>query len=108
MADITTGWTFGEASEMDWSSVGPGVDLKMLAGADERGIALFKFAPGYEGTVHEHVEAEFSYILEGELISMGVTMKPGGAYAAAGGTTHDEFRTDTGCTLVSVFAVPSS
>lgn len=108
MADITPGWTFAEASDIDWQNIGPGVDLKMLVGADGRSMALFKFAPGYVGTVHEHVEAEFSYILEGELISTGVTMKTGGAYAAESGTTHDEFRTDTGCTLVSVFATPTS
>jgi quercetin dioxygenase-like cupin family protein len=107
MTDIKQGWTFAEASEMDWQNVGPGVDLKMLAGANGRGIALFKFAPGYVGTVHEHGDAEFSYVLEGELISMGVTMKSGGAYAAETGTTHEEFRTETGCTLVSVFATPS-
>jgi len=33
-------------------------------------------------------------------------MTAGHAYAVQAGTTHDDFRTDTGCMLVSVFKVP--
>jgi hypothetical protein len=33
-------------------------------------------------------------------------MYPGHAYAVEPGTTHDQFSTETGCTLVSVFKVP--
>jgi anti-sigma factor ChrR (cupin superfamily) len=103
----TDGWTFGQSSEMEWQSMGPGVGIKMLAGAGGRTIALFRFEPGYVGAMHEHADAEFSYILEGDLVSTGVTMKPGDAYAAETGTTHEEFRTETGCVLVSVFALPT-
>jgi hypothetical protein len=107
MTASTAGWTFARSSEIDWQDLGPGVAMKTLAGADGRAIAMFRFEPGYTGAVHEHADAEFSYILEGELISTGVTMTPGDAYAAETGTTHDEFRTDTGCTLVSVFQTPT-
>ena len=106
MAETIKGWTFAESSEMEWQNMGPGVEIKMLAGANGRAIALFRFKPGYVGAVHEHADAEFSYILEGDLVSTGVTMKPGDAYAAEMGTTHDEFRTESGCILVSVFAMP--
>jgi len=107
MTTSTAGWTFARSSEIDWQELGPGVAMKMLAGADGRAIAMFRFEPGYVGAVHEHADSEFSYILEGELISTGVTMTPGDAYAAETGTTHDEFRSDTGCTLVSVFQTPT-
>jgi len=80
--------------------------MKALAAADGKMIATFQFQPGYSGDAHHHDEPEFSYILEGSLISQGTLMTAGHAYAAEAGTTHDDFRTETGCTLVSVFKIP--
>lgn len=97
------GWTFTDGESMDWTTVGEGVEMKSLGAADGRMIATFKFAPGYSGSVHQHDEPEFSYVLEGSMVSQGVTMHVGHAYAVEAGTTHDEFRTDDGCTIVSVF-----
>ena len=102
MTDVA-GWTFSDEAAIDWQNLAPGVAMKMMGGANGRMISLFKFDAGYVGTTHEHADAEFSYILEGELISNGVMMTTGHAYAAEAGTTHEEFRTDTGVTLVSVF-----
>ena len=98
------GWTFADAGGMEWQEMGPGVAMKMLAGANGRVIAMFKFDAGYVGGTHDHSDAEFSYVLDGSILSNGVLMEAGHAYAAQAGTTHDEFRTDTGATLVSVFA----
>lgn len=98
------GWTFADGEAMDWQQMGPGVAMKMLAGADGRVIAMFKFDAGYEGGAHDHRDAEFTYVLDGSIVSNGVQMEAGHAYAAQAGTTHDEFRTDTGATVVSVFA----
>ncbi len=107
MSNENEGWIFADEAAVEWMELGPGVAMKSLGGANGRMIALFKFDPGYSGATHEHADAEFSYVLEGELISNGVTMAAGHAYAAEAGTTHNEFRTDSGVTLVSVFAVPS-
>jgi len=101
------GWAFADEAAVEWMAMGPGVAMKSLGGANGRMIALFKFDAGYSGAAHDHTDAEFSYVLDGELISNGVTMSAGHAYAAEAGTTHSEFRTDSGVTLVSVFAVPS-
>jgi anti-sigma factor ChrR (cupin superfamily) len=101
------GWMFSDGEAMEWRSIGDGVAMKTLGIADGRMIATFKFDPGYVGGVHHHEEPEFSYILEGSMVSQGVPMGVGHAYAAQAGTTHDEFGTDTGCTLVSVFKIPS-
>jgi len=106
MTTISEGWAFADSTTIDWQPVGEGVAMKMLGAADGRVIAMFKFEPGYVGGTHEHADAEFTYLLEGELISNGVPMAAGHAYAARTGTTHSEFRTDTGATLVSVFASP--
>ena len=106
MGETPKGWTFADSSDVTWKTMGPGVAMKMLGAADGRVIAMFKFEPSFAGGTHHHDEPEFSYILEGEIISNGVAMAAGHAYAAEAGTTHDEFRTDTGCTLVSVFKMP--
>lgn len=98
-----TGWTFADGNAVDWSPVGDKVEMKTLAGADGRVIALFRFAAGYVGGTHHHEEAEFSYVLEGDLVSQGVDMSAGHAYGVQSGTDHTEFRSEGGCTIVSVF-----
>lgn len=101
------GWTFTDSAEVDWQPLGEGIAMKMLGVANGKTMTMFKFEAGYVGGSHEHTsEPEFTYILEGSMISNGVLMEAGHAYAAEQGTTHDEFRTDTGATLVSVFPVP--
>ena len=108
MSETPAGWTFADSGAMPWQMMGDGIAMKSLAAADGRMIATFQFQPGYVGGVHDHAEPEFSYILEGSLISQGVLMTAGHAYGVEAGTTHDDFRTETGCTLVSVFKVPGS
>ena len=100
------GWTFTDGEAMDWQPIAEGAGMKVLGIADGKMIATFKFDAGYVGGVHHHEEPEFSYILEGSMVSQGVQMEVGHAYAAQIGTTHDDFRTENGCTLVSVFKIP--
>ncbi len=107
MTDMTEGWTFSDQGAMEWQEMGPGIAMKMLGAANGRVMAMFKFDAGYVGGSHEHGDAEFTYLLDGEMVSNGVQMEAGHAYAAQAGTTHSEFRTDTGATLVSVFQMPS-
>ena len=107
MTDMTEGWTFTDSTSIDWTPIGEGIAMKALGEAEGRVIMQFQFAPGYVGGVHQHHDAEFTYILEGEMISNGVTMKAGHAYAVGAGTTHEEFRTDVGATVLSVFPKPA-
>ena len=44
--------------------------------------------------------------LKASMVSQGIQMEAGHAYAVEAGTTHDDFGTDNGCTLVSVFKIP--
>lgn len=46
----------------------PGVDMKILIQDEQTGLltALFRWQPGTELPLHEHVEVEQSYVLEGE------------------------------------------
>lgn len=111
MSDATnfdlTGWTITDSEDVEWQQLGDKVAMKMLAAADGTGIAIFKFEPGYRGAPHHHEQAEFSYVLEGTLLSNGAVLPAGAAYGAQAGTDHVEFGTDVGATLVSVFKLPS-
>lgn len=108
MTDAPAGWNFSDSGAMPWQPMGEGIAMKPLGAANGRMMASFQFQPGYVGGMHDHADAEFTYILEGSLISQGVVMTAGHAYAAEAGTTHDDFRTETGCTLVSVFQIPGT
>lgn len=101
-----TGWTFTDGDAAPWQEMGPGVEMKTLGMANGRLMAMFRFAPGYTGGAHDHGDAEFTYVLEGDLISNGIEMKAGHGYAAEAGTKHTGFESPSGGTVVSVFQVP--
>lgn len=106
MSDIP-GWAIANSNEEPWQTIGNGIAMKMLGMANGRMLALFKFEAGYEGGSHHHEDAEFSYVLEGSIVSNGVVMEAGCGYAASAGTDHTEFRSETGGVVVSVFKAPS-
>ena len=102
-----TGWTFSNEAELDWQSIGEGVAMKMMGVvADGRRMIMFKFDPGFAADSHEHLDSEFAYVLEGSVVSNGVLMEAGHSYAASTGTTHEEFRTESGATVLTVLPAP--
>ncbi|MGO3742082.1 cupin domain-containing protein [Kerstersia sp.] len=55
--------------DLPWKSTPtPGIDMKILMQDEETGLltALFRWQPGSVLGLHEHVEVEQSYVLEGE------------------------------------------
>ena len=107
MIDTTTdGWMFSDSDALAWQPLGDKIAMKMLGAADGKVIAMFRFEAGYVGGSHHHEEPEFTYVLDGDIVSNGVTMTAGHAYAAQAGTDHTEFRSEGGATLVSVFKAP--
>lgn len=55
--------------DLPWKkTLTPGVDMKVLVQDEETGLltALFRWQPGSVLALHEHVEVEQSYVLEGE------------------------------------------
>jgi quercetin dioxygenase-like cupin family protein len=99
------GWVFADSAALEWKTMAPGLRMKSLGMANGRMIALFEFDAGYVGGTHDHVDAEFTYLLEGQMTSNGVTMLPGHSYAAPAGTRHVQFDAVTNSTVLSVFAV---
>ena len=59
-----------DVNAMEWEPTPyPGVEWKVLLKDEETGLltALFKWAPGSELPLHEHVEIEQTFVLEGSI-----------------------------------------
>jgi anti-sigma factor ChrR (cupin superfamily) len=59
-----------DVSKLEWTpSKFPGIDTKVLMEDKETGLltALFRWAPGSKLPLHEHVELEQTFVLEGSI-----------------------------------------
>lgn len=59
-----------DVGEIPWEPTPfPGVEMKVLMRDEDSGLltALFKWAPGSELPLHEHVEIEQTFVLEGSV-----------------------------------------
>lgn len=100
---IPDGFVYGDANSIEWRPMKPGMDMKSLGQADGQMMALYRFDAGYVGTPHEHNGAEFTYVIEGTIVSDGLTLTPGHGWSAPHGTPHKRFYAETDATVVSVF-----
>jgi hypothetical protein len=108
MAISLDGWNIVRADESDWQPwTGSAGDAraKILGTADGYSVVLVEAQPGYRGTPHVHSYPEFNCVLESSVRNQGQEMKPGDGYAAAVGSSHDDFATDSGATYVLVFKI---
>ena len=100
------GWDFGRHTQRDWTPWGGSsgdARAKVLAVADDYFLTLVEAQPGYSGDAHEHAHPEFLYVLDGQLRTQGVELHAGDGYAAASGSVHTDFATDTGATYILTF-----
>ena len=59
-----------DVSSMPWDATSsPGIDIKILYEDQARGLmtALFRWAPGARLNLHEHMDIEQTYVLDGSL-----------------------------------------
>lgn len=101
-----TGWDIVKADDAEWMPWGDpagGARAKALGSADGYTVMLVEAPPGYEGSAHEHTFAEFHYLVSGTIRNQGQEMSAGDGYAAAAGSTHTDFATDSGATYIVVF-----
>jgi quercetin dioxygenase-like cupin family protein len=102
------GWNIVRAEETEWvpwtGSAGE-ARAKSLGTADGYMVTLVEAKPGYAGTPHEHGYAEFNYVVDGTLRNQGREMSAGDGYAAAAGSTHSDFETETGATYIVIFKI---
>jgi quercetin dioxygenase-like cupin family protein len=100
------GWDIVRAEDAEWLPWGGTAGearAKVLGSADGYMVMLVEAQPGYQGTAHEHAFPEFNYVIAGTLRNQGQEMSAGDGYAAATGSTHTDFATDTGATYIVIF-----
>ena len=85
-----------------------GVDIKILMEDLETGImtSLTRFAPGAELPMHEHVELEQSWVLEGRLIDHEGEVTAGQYVWRPKGSKHVA-RAPEGCLVLGFFLKPN-
>ncbi|MBP6895989.1 MULTISPECIES: cupin domain-containing protein [Pseudacidovorax] len=86
----------------------PGIDIKVLVQDKETGLltALFRWQPGTELPMHEHVEIEQSYILEGSIVDAEGEARAGGYVWRPRGNRHVA-RSPHGALVLSFFLKPN-
>jgi anti-sigma factor ChrR (cupin superfamily) len=95
------GTTTLRAYEGEWITIAPGVTRKLLRedrGA-ERMSYLIRMDPGVTAPCHPHTQVEECLVLEGEVLVGEQRIGVGDWHVAEPGSSHDDFRTVTGCLL---------
>ena len=102
------GWDIKQAGDeewMPWSGSAGDARAKILGVADGYYVTLVEAQPGYAGSPHVHEHAEFNYVIDGSVRNQGQVMVQGDGYAAAAGSTHTDFATETGATYLVIFKI---
>lgn len=99
------GWDLAAFDELEWEPWGSSGNAraKVLGSADGFFVALVQADAGYSGEPHVHNHPEFLYMVEGTVRNQGKELRKGDAYAAAAGSSHTDFATETGATYLSIF-----
>lgn len=95
--------------DLDWRDTGcPGLNWKILFQDKERGLmtALVRWDAGAELALHEHMDIEQSYILEGRLVDEEGECRPGDFVWRPIGNRH-RARAPEGALLIAIFQRPN-
>jgi anti-sigma factor ChrR (cupin superfamily) len=86
----------------------PGIDMKILLEEPETGLmtALFRWQPGAERALHEHVEIEQTFVIEGSLIDDEGEVTAGNYVWRPKGNRHIA-RSPNGALVLSMFLRPN-
>lgn len=103
----TDGWDINHAPDAQWMPWGSTGDAraKILGSADGYHVVLVEADAGYRGTPHTHEHAEFFYLVDGRIRNQGEELDAGDGYAAAAGSTHEDFEALAPSTYVSIFRI---
>ena len=85
-----------------------GIDMKVLLEDKESGLltALFRWQPGSELTLHEHVEVEQTFVLEGSLVDDEGEVTAGNYVWRPKGNRHIA-KSPHGALVLSIFLKPN-
>jgi anti-sigma factor ChrR (cupin superfamily) len=86
----------------------PGIDMKILLEDKESGLltALFRWEPGTALPLHEHVEIEQTYVLEGSIVDEEGEVRAGDYVWRPRGNRHIA-RAPNGALVLSFFLKPN-
>src|SRR3982075_1608478 len=86
----------------------PGIEMKILLEDNESGLmtALFRWQPGAELTLHEHVEVEQTFVIEGSLVDEEGEGTAGNYAWRPKGHRHTA-RSPNGALVLSMFLKPN-
>ena len=86
----------------------PGIDMKILLEDKETGLltALFRWQPGSELSLHEHVEVEQTFVLEGSLVDDEGEVTAGNYVWRPKGNRHIA-KSPNGALVLSIFLKPN-
>jgi len=86
----------------------PGIDMKILLEDTESGLmtALFRWQPGAELALHEHVEVEQTFVIEGSLVDDEGEVTAGNYVWRPKGNRHTA-RSPQGALVLSMFLKPN-
>ncbi|MBL8385997.1 MAG: cupin domain-containing protein [Burkholderiales bacterium] len=86
----------------------PGIDMKVLMEDPDTGLltALFRWAPGTALDLHEHVEIEQSFLLEGSLVDDEGEVRAGNYVWRPRGNRHVA-RSPNGALVLTFFLKPN-
>jgi anti-sigma factor ChrR (cupin superfamily) len=86
----------------------PGIDMKILLQDDTTGLltALFRWAPGTELPLHEHVEIEQTYVLSGSIVDEEGEVSEGNFVWRPRGNRHIA-RSPNGALVLAMFLKPN-
>jgi len=86
----------------------PGIDMKVLLDIPQTGLltALFRWQPGTELPLHEHVEIEQTYVLSGSIVDDEGEVRAGNYVWRPKGNRHIA-RSPDGALVLSFFLKPN-
>ncbi|MSQ25371.1 MAG: hypothetical protein EXR49_03715 [Dehalococcoidia bacterium] len=100
---------FVDVESLPWKATpAPGVDMKVLLEDPATGLltALFRWAPGTSLDLHEHVEIEQTYVLEGHIVDEEGEVTAGNFVWRPRGNRHVA-RSPKGALVLSMFLKPN-
>lgn len=100
---------FLNVDELPWKETQvPGIDMKILMQDKENGLltALFRWQPGTELPLHEHVEVEQTFVLEGSIVDEEGEVSAGNYVWRPRGNRHIA-RAPNGALVLSFFLKPN-
>ena len=98
-----------KVDELPWKPTPcAGIDMKVLLEDKETGLmtALFRWQPGSELTLHEHVEVEQTFVIEGSLVDDEGEVTAGNYVWRPKGNRHIA-KSPNGALVLSVFLKPN-